>query len=111
MRSLLDEVGLPFEILKRRPGQVSGGELQRIALVRALLPRPVLIFADEATSRLDLATQATTMDSLMTEVAEYGCALLLVTHDQDLAAAVTDHQVRLGPATNSRVQEEAPVTV
>ncbi|MCF4121398.1 ATP-binding cassette domain-containing protein [Antribacter sp. KLBMP9083] len=96
VRSLLGEVGLPLEILSRRPDQVSGGELQRIAIVRAMLPRPVLIFADEATSRLDLLTQETTMDSLMTEVAGSGCALLLVTHDPDLATAVTDHQVRLG---------------
>ena len=108
VRSLLAQVGLPFEILQRRPGQVSGGELQRIAIVRAMLPRPVLIFADEATSRLDLATQATTMDSLMTEVAEYGCALLLVTHDQDLAVAVTEHQVRLGP--NEKVKGSNPLS-
>ena len=96
VRSLLDKVDLPFEILQRRPGQVSGGELQRIAIVRTMIPRPAVIFADEATSRLDLATQAITMDSLMSEVAENGCALLLVTHNQDLATAVTDHQVRLG---------------
>lgn len=94
--SLLEKVGLPHEILRRRPGQVSGGELQRIAIVRAMLPRPALIFADEATSRLDLATQATTMDILMTEVEENGCALLLVTHDTALASAVTHRQVRLG---------------
>lgn len=98
VRSLLDEVRLPFEILRRRPGQVSGGELQRIAIVRAMLPRPALVFADEATSRLDLATQATTMDCLMSEIDQDGIALLLVTHDQDLAAAVTDRQVRLGEA-------------
>lgn len=101
VRSLLGEVGLPFEILRRRPGQVSGGELQRIAIVRAMLPRPVLVFADEATSRLDLATQETTMDILMTEVAETGCALLLVTHDEDLAAAVTDRRMLLGTNVNA----------
>lgn len=96
VRSLLDEVGLPFGILRRRPGQVSGGELQRIAIVRAMLPRPVLILADEATSRLDLATQATTMDCLMSEIEQHDSALLLVTHDHDLAGAVTDRRLRLG---------------
>ncbi len=95
MRTLLSQVGLPRDILRRRPDQVSGGELQRIAIVRAMLPGPELIFADEATSRLDLATQATTMDSLMTEVTESGCALLLVTHDRGLAAAVTARQLDL----------------
>ena len=109
VRSLLDTVGLPYDILQRRPGQVSGGELQRIAIVRAMLPRPALIFADEATSRLDLATQLTTMDSLMTEVAENGCALLLVTHDQDLARAVTDRELRLGAGSPEQSREQAPV--
>lgn len=99
VRTLLREVGLPDGILARRPGQVSGGELQRIAIVRALVPEPVLIFADEATSRLDLATQAATMDSLVRE--SEGCALLLVTHDHDLASAVSDHQVELGAARSA----------
>lgn len=97
VRSLLTAMGLPIEILRRRPDQVSGGELQRIAIVRAMVTRPALIFADEATSRLDLATQATTVDALMAEVDESGCALLVVTHDEPLAAAVTEHQVQLGP--------------
>jgi peptide/nickel transport system ATP-binding protein len=95
MRTLLSQVGLSDDILRRRPDQVSGGELQRIAIVRAMLPEPELIFADEATSRLDLATQATTMNILMTEVADSGCALLLVTHDRDLAAATTARQLTL----------------
>lgn len=97
LHGLLEEVGLPIDILRRRPGQVSGGELQRIAIVRAMLLQPALIFGDEPTSRLDLANQATTMDTLMTEVAESGCALLLVTHDPELAAAATEHELRLGP--------------
>ncbi|MFC7358928.1 ABC transporter ATP-binding protein [Nocardioides astragali] len=109
--SLLEKVGLPHEILRRRPGQVSGGELQRIAIVRAMLPRPALIFADEATSRLDLATQATTMDILMTEVEDNGCALLLVTHDTALARAVTHHQVRLGSPDDVDIRSEDPVAV
>lgn len=96
VRSLLDEMGLPFAILRRRPGQVSGGELQRIAIARAMLPRPVVLFADEATSRLDPVSQATTMDLLMRQVTGDGCALLLVTHDLDLAEAVGARQIRLG---------------
>jgi peptide/nickel transport system ATP-binding protein len=99
VRSLIEEVGLPFSILRRRPGQVSGGELQRVAIVRAMITRPALVFADEATSRLDLASQATTMDSLMKQIAETGCALLLVTHDEELAQAVTHHRLRLGDVT------------
>jgi peptide/nickel transport system ATP-binding protein len=95
LSELLGRVGLSAEILARRPGQVSGGELQRVAIVRAMIPRPVLVLADEATSRLDLATQETTTDLLMSELDDTGCALLMITHDDDLAEAVTDRQVRL----------------
>jgi len=95
VRKSLERLGLPYEILRRRPGQVSGGELQRIAVVRAMLPRPALVFADEATSRLDLVTQEQTVDALMSEIAESGAALLLVTHDTDLSAAVADREIAL----------------
>lgn len=108
LAELMEAVGLPLDLLRRRPGQVSGGELQRVAIVRAMLTRPALVFADEATSRLDLATQASTMDILMSEVVESDCALLLVTHDRDLAEAVTDHRVDLGtgaPVVTRRVEE------
>lgn len=93
---LLGRVGLPVEILDRRPGQVSGGELQRVAIVRAMLTRPALVFADEPTSRLDLVTQKSTLDCLMTEVEASGCALLLVTHDRELAHAVTHREIAVG---------------
>lgn len=92
----LRQVGLRAEILDRRPGQVSGGELQRVAIVRAMIPRPALVFADEPTSRLDLVTQALTMDNLMSEIDQTGCALVLVTHDDDLADAVGTRRHRLG---------------
>jgi peptide/nickel transport system ATP-binding protein len=96
--SLLDAVGLPEELLLRRPHQVSGGELQRLAVVRAMLLGPALVFADEATSRLDLITQEVTMGCLMDQVSESGCALLLVTHDRDLAATVSHQHLQLGDA-------------
>ncbi|WP_328530452.1 ATP-binding cassette domain-containing protein [Nocardioides sp. NBC_00368] len=95
VEAMLERLGLPYEILRRRPGQVSGGELQRIAVVRAMLPRPSLVFADEATSRLDLVTQEQTVDALMSEVSESGAALLLVTHDTDLSAALADREIAL----------------
>lgn len=99
LRSLLGAVGLAESLLDRRPSQVSGGELQRLAIVRAMLPGPALVLADEATSRLDLVTQAATTDCLMTELAERECALLWVTHDQDLARAVADRVLDLGAPT------------
>lgn len=95
VHALLAKVGLSPSILQRRPTEVSGGELQRIAIVRAMLPRPALLFADEATSRLDLASQQATMDILMSELDEIGCALLMVTHDRAMASAVADRQLSL----------------
>ena len=68
-------------LLKRMPGQVSGGELQRLAIIRSMLLEPALVFADEPTSRLDLITQEETISSLMDQVERHGCALMLVTHD------------------------------
>lgn len=95
VRTSLERLGLPYEILRRRPGQVSGGELQRIAVVRAMLPRPALVFADEATSRLDLVTQEQTVDALISELDQSGAALVLVTHDTELSAAVADREIAL----------------
>ncbi|MCP2848926.1 ABC transporter ATP-binding protein, partial [Salmonella enterica subsp. enterica serovar Typhimurium] len=67
---------------------VSGGELQRFALLRALLLRPAFLFADEPTSRLDPLTQRKTIDLIVEAAQESDCALMLVTHDADLAANV-----------------------
>lgn len=92
----LEEMGLPASLLDRRPGEVSGGELQRVAIVRAMLPGPALVLADEATSRLDLLTQQVTVDCLVRELDSTGCALLLVTHDAALAEALADRTVPLG---------------
>ena len=83
-------------LLDRRPDQVSGGELQRIAVARALLPSPVFLFADEPTSRLDPITQQDTMAVLRDVSAERGLAVLLVTHDAAMARKVSARQVVLG---------------
>jgi putative ABC transport system ATP-binding protein len=90
---LLDRVGL----LDRRdhyPVQLSGGEQQRVALARALASRPALLFADEPTGNLDAANAAHVADLMFDLVAETGAALVLVTHDESLAARA-DRTVRL----------------
>lgn len=98
LAGLVERVGLGHDLLGRRAGEVSGGELQRLAVVRAMVTDPLLLVADEATSRLDLLTQRTTTDCLMEQVAETGCALVLVTHDEALAAAVADRELVVGRA-------------
>ncbi|RXT30152.1 ABC transporter ATP-binding protein [Rhizobium leguminosarum] len=85
-------------LLDRLSGQVSGGELQRFALLRALLLDPAFLFADEATSRLDPVSQQDVITFLQEIVEETGLAVLLVTHDHDLAEKVSTRLIELGGA-------------
>ena len=81
---LLDRVGLKLR-LGHRPGQLSGGECQRVAVVRALINGPKLLLADEPTGSLDHAA-ATNLGHLLLELnKEEGVALVLVTHSLELA--------------------------
>ena len=81
---LLDRVGLKHR-LTHRPGQLSGGECQRVAVVRALINQPKLLLADEPTGSLDHAA-ATNLGQLLAELnKEEGVALVLVTHSLELA--------------------------
>jgi putative ABC transport system ATP-binding protein len=70
--------------LDRRPGALSRGEQQRVAICRALVMRPRLILADEATGNLDPETKGLILDLLFSRAAEAGAAVLAVTHDHDL---------------------------
>jgi putative ABC transport system ATP-binding protein len=84
-REWLDRVGLSAR-LRHYPHQLSGGEQQRVALARALAPKPALLFADEPTGNLDGANARHVADMLFELVEHTGAALLLVTHDNALAA-------------------------
>jgi len=88
----LQRLRLSGDLLDRRPNEVSGGELQRLAILRAMLLQPVFVFADEPTSRLDALTQRDTMAALCESMAESGCAMLLVSHDPALAQSSTQRQ-------------------
>jgi len=90
----LDAVGLGHR-LTHYPTQLSGGEQQRVAIARAIAPRPPLIFADEPTGNLDHTTGESIIDVLFTRRAETGATLIIITHDEHLAARC-DRIVTLG---------------
>jgi peptide/nickel transport system ATP-binding protein len=88
-------VGLQDGQLDRTVAELSGGERRRAALLRALSVNPELLLLDEPTASLDRQSALAVMDALLELHRERGLALLLVTHDEELAAAVSDRVLRL----------------
>jgi oligopeptide/dipeptide ABC transporter ATP-binding protein len=88
--NMLGQVGLEAKLLARYPHELSGGMLQRVMIAAALLTRPRLLLADEPTTALDVTTQAEVMAILAELRRDFGLALLFITHDLELAAAVCD---------------------
>ena len=81
----LKRVGLAHR-LRHYPKHLSGGEQQRVALARAFAPKPRLIFADEPTGNLDAATGHQIIELMFAINAERGTTMILVTHDEEIAA-------------------------
>lgn len=85
-RTLLSQLGLSqTTLLKRKAGDLSIGQQQRVAAARALIGQPELVIADEPTSALDADTREAFLNLLFTECRSAGASLLFVSHDQSLA--------------------------
>lgn len=81
---ILAQMQLPTRILAHLPRQISGGEAQRVALARALLLRPKLLILDEATSMLDVSTQANLLALVKAQMIPSGGSVLFISHDRAL---------------------------
>ena len=102
--ALLDRLGIAHRAA-HLPSQLSGGEMQRAAIARALITGPELLLADEPTGNLDSATGELVLDALLETVRDSGVALVLVTHDE-AAAARAGTVLRL---RDGRLDEDAVV--
>lgn len=102
---LLDMVELPLSVLGKLPSQISGGQLQRICIARALAPDPRLIILDEAVSNLDIHLQASLLTLLGQLQKTQGIAYLFVTHDLRL---VSRFAARVVVMDEGKIAETSP---
>jgi len=119
--TLMTEVGLSPDWRHRRPSQFSGGQLQRIAIARALAVAPRLLILDEAFAGLDLSTAAQIANLLLDLRSSHDLTYILISHDIGLAARLADEIVVMeagtiverGPARNvlSSPQQEATLSL
>lgn len=90
LKLLLEEVGLNADMLDRYPHQLSGGQLQRVCIARAVAPNPKFILLDEAVSSLDVSVQVQVLDLLQKLKQERQISYLFITHDIAVASFLCD---------------------
>ncbi|EOA8958797.1 ATP-binding cassette domain-containing protein [Vibrio harveyi] len=94
---LFDIFDLDICLQYRKPAELSGGQLQRFNLMRALVPTTKFIICDETTDQLDTITQKNIWDSLLREVNQRQIGVLVISHQTKLLEAVCDHIIMIPP--------------
>ena len=94
-KELLDDMGIKKEWLNRWPSELSGGELQRFCVVRALSPETKFLIADEMTTMLDAITQAQIWNVVLNHVKKYNIGLVVISHEKRLIDRICDRVVDL----------------
>ena len=93
--TLMERVRLPQRLANRYPSELSGGELQRAAVARALAARPAVVVCDEVTSALDVSVQAAVLELLAELQRDLALTLMFITHDLGVVASIADQALVL----------------
>ena len=98
--NILNEFGIKKEWFKRYPSELSGGELQRFSILRALNPKTKFISADEISTMLDAVTQVQIWESLLSVARKNKVGVLVVSHDKNLLNRICDKIIYLADITD-----------
>lgn len=93
VRELVEDIGLDPVVLTRHPAELSGGQLQRLAIARALIVNPEFILADEAVSALDVSVQAQILNMIMDLREKYHLTMMFISHDLTVVEHISDEVV------------------